>query len=117
MEYRTPNQWAEFCVLPFDEEDGYKSYVTELAKISASYVDWMGKRNSKGVTALKILQNAATREHYEYLQNCSRLIARLGKNSVRLVIGTMRNEQLHREFNVWMRNIRRSHTTRLLICI
>ena len=77
----------------------------------------MGKRNSKGVTALKILQNAATRHHYEYLQNSSRLIARLGKNAVRLAVGTTRNEQLHREFNVWMRNIRRSHTTRLLICI
>ena len=117
VECRTPNQWAEFCDLPFDEEDGYKSYVTELAKISVSYVDWMGKRNSKGVTALKILQNAATRHHYEYLQNSSRLIARLGINAVRLAVGTTRNEQLHREFNGWMRNIRMSHTTRLLICI
>ena len=66
---------------------------------------------------MKILQNAATLQHYEFLQNCSRLIARLGKKSVRLVIGTMRNEQLHREFNVWIRNIRMSHTTRFLICI
>ena len=66
---------------------------------------------------LNILQNVATRHHYEYLQNSSRLIACLGINAVRLAVGTTRNEQLHREFNVWMRNIRMSYTTHLLICI
>ena len=77
----------------------------------------MDKRNSKGVTALKILQNAATRVHYEYLQNSSRLIAYLGKKAVRLGVGTTRNEQLHHELKTWMRNIRMSHLTRFYICI
>ena len=77
----------------------------------------MDKRNSKGVTALKILQNAATRIHYEYLQNSSRLIAYLGKKAVRLGVGTTRNEQLHHELTTWMRNIRMSHLTRFYICI
>ena len=76
-----------------------------------------GGKNGKGVTALEILQNAATRLHYEYLQNSSRLVARLGQNAVRLGVGTTRNEQLHCEFNIWMRNIRMSHRTRLLTCI
>ena len=77
----------------------------------------MNRRNSNGVTALKILQNASSREHYEYLQNSSRLIALLGKKAVRLAVGTTRNEQLHYEFKSWMRNIRMSHVTRLQICI
>ena len=117
LESRTPTQWLDFCALPFNEDDGYESYVFELATISTTYADWMGYKNSKGVTALKILQNAATRVHYEYLQNSSRLVALLGENAIRLGVGTTRNEQLHREFNIWMRNIRMSHRTRLLTCI
>ena len=77
----------------------------------------MGNKNSKGVTALKILQNAATRVHYEYLQNSSRLVALLGENAIRLGVGTTRNEQPHREFNIWMRNIRMSHLTRFYIYV
>ena len=116
-EHRTPEQWTQFCALPFGEKDGYQCYVAELATISATFVQFMKKRNSNGVTALKILKNASSREHYEYLQNSSRLIALLGKKAVRLAVGTTRNEQLHYEFKSWMRNIRMSHVTRLKICI
>ena len=77
----------------------------------------MGQKNSKGVSALRVLQNASCREHYEFLQNSSRLIARLGKSAVRLAVGTTRNEQLHHEFKSWMRNIRMSHVTRIQISI
>ena len=84
---RTPEQWSEFCALPFDNESGFQSYVNELATISATFVEWMDKRNSKGVSALKILQNAATRPHCEFLQNSSRLIAYLGDKAARLVLG------------------------------
>ena len=77
----------------------------------------MNKTNSKGVKALKILQNASSRLHYEYLQNSTRLLNRLGKSGLRLAVGTTRNEQLHCEFKTWMRNIRMSHITRLSICI
>ena len=114
---RTTDQWSSFCSIPFEEDGGYQSYVTELATISASYAEWMNKKNSKGVKALKILQNASSRSHYEYLQNSTRLLNRLGKSGLRLAVGTTRNEQLHYEFKTWMRNIRMSHITRLSICI
>ena len=57
----------------------------------------MKRKNSKSVTALKILQNGASRLHFEGLQNSSRLIALLGNKANRLATGTTRNEQLHRE--------------------
>ena len=116
LDTRTPEQWSEFCTLPFDGEYGYESYVAELATISATFVEWKDKRNSKGVSALRILRNAATRTHYEYLQNSSRLIAFLGDKAFRLGVGTTTNEQLHHELKIWMRNIRMSHFTRFYIC-
>ena len=67
------------------------------------------------MSALRVLQNASSREHYEFLQNSSRLIARLGKSALRLAVGTTRNEQLHHEFKIWTRNIRMSHVTRIQI--
>ena len=116
-EHRTSEQWKRFCALPFDEKNGYKCYVAELAKISATFVKFMKRRNSNGVTALKIIKNASSRVHYEYLQNSSQLLTYFGKKAVRLAVGTTRNEQLHYEFKTWMRNIRKSHITRLKICI
>ena len=62
---RTNDEWKVFCSVPFTEESGYETYVLELAKISNSYKDLMKRKNSKGVTALKILKNAASRSHYE----------------------------------------------------
>ena len=59
----------------------------------------MLRKNNKGVTAMQILQNGGSREHFEGLQNSSLLLARLGTKASRLGIGTTRNEQLHRELN------------------
>ena len=88
-------------------------YVNELAKISASYLEFMHRKNSSGYTALQILKNGSSREHYEGLQNSSRLLSRLGPERARLGTGTTRNEQLHREIKSWMRNIISSHRQRL----
>ena len=88
-------------------------YVNELAKISASYLEFMHRKNSSGYTALQILKNGSSREHYEGLQNSSRLLSRLGPERARLGTGTTRNEQLHRELKSWMRNIISSHRQRL----
>ena len=96
----TPDQWSSFCSTSFDEDGGYQSYVTELATISSSFIEWMSRTNKNGVNALRILQNASSRSHYEYLQNSSRLLL-----------------QLHYEFKTWMRNVRMSHITRLYIYI
>ena len=114
---RTPDQWSSFCSTSFEEDGGYQSYVTELATISASFIEWMSRTNKNGVNALRILQNGSSRSHYEYLQNSSRLLTRLGNSGLRLAVGTTRNEQLHYEFKTWMRNIRMSHITRLYTCI
>ena len=73
----------------------------------------MRRKNSKGETALNILKRGAARNHYEGLQNSSRLIARLGSIGCRLRTGTTRNEQLHRELKSWSRNIYQSHKGRL----
>jgi len=88
-------------------------YVNELAKISASYLEFMHRKNSSGYTAQQILKNGSSREHYEGLQNSSRLLSRLGPERARLGTGTTRNEQLHREIKSWMRNIISSHRQRL----
>ena len=88
-------------------------YVNELAKISASYLEFMHRKDGSGYTALQILKNGSSREHYEGLQNSSRLLSRLGPERARLATGTTRNEQLHRELKSWMRNIISSHRQRL----
>ena len=77
----------------------------------------MSRTNKNGVNALRILHNASSRSHYEYLQNSSRLLFGLSKSGLGLSVGTTRNEQLHYEFKTWMRNVRMSHITRLYICI
>ena len=53
----------------------------------------MGRENRIGVTALNILRNACSRDHFEALQNSSRLLTCLGVKGKRLGIGTTRNEQ------------------------
>ena len=73
----------------------------------------MNRKNSSGYTALQVLENGSSREHYEGLQNSSRLLSRLGPERARLATGTTRNEQLHRELKSWMRNIISSHRQRL----
>ena len=70
-------------------------------------------KSKKGVTALKILKNGWSREHFEALQNSSRLLSRLGAAGSRLGAGTTRNEQLHRELKSWGRNIYQAHIPRL----
>ena len=62
---------------------------------------------------MEILRNGASRHHFEFLQNSSRLVARLGSTGKRLATGTTRNEQLHRELKSWSRNIYQSHKGRL----
>ena len=110
---RSKEQWDSFCTCPFAEDGGYFIYVAELAKISMSYEACMLRKNSQGVTALTILKNGASRNHYEGLQNSSRLLALLGTKANRLGTGTARNEQLHRELKSWMRNIRMAHIDRV----
>ena len=78
VESRTQEQWSNFCNCPFNEEDGYTCYVEELAKIGLTYKIRMLAKNSDGLSALQVLSNGASREHYEALQNSSRLFARLG---------------------------------------
>ena len=73
----------------------------------------MGRKNSSGVTALNILRNASSRDHFEALQNSSRLLTRLGAKGKRLGVGTTRNEQLHKELKFWMSNIYQSHKNSL----
>ena len=58
---RTDIQWKLFCECPFNEVGGYESYVAELAKICATYPEYMLWKNNKGVTAMKILENGASR--------------------------------------------------------
>ena len=88
-------------------------YVGELSKIARNHSDLMSRKNNKGVSALKILQNGSSRSHYECLQNSSRLMTRLGEKHVMLGAGTTRNEQLHRELKSWGSNIRIAHIGRL----
>ena len=85
----------------------------ELSLIGAEYVELMARKNKKGISALRILQNGAQRCHFECLQNSSRLMALLGPRGSRLGTGTTRNEQLHRELKSWSRNIYQSHEYRL----
>ena len=113
VDSRTPEQWSKFCNCPFNEEDGYTCYVAELAKIDVTYKTLMLAKNSDGVSALQVLKNGASRQHYEALHNSSRLLARLGVKAARLGVGTTRNEQLHRELKGWMRNIILSHEQRI----
>ena len=77
----------------------------------------MNRKNDKGVTVLQVLQNGASRLHFEGLQNSSRLICLLGRKAKRLGTGTTRNEQLHREIKSWFRNIVQSHEGRLQTAI
>ena len=88
-------------------------YVAELAKIATTYRELMQKKNSKAVTALNILINGSSRTHYEFLQNSSRLMTRLGDKGMMLGTGTTRNEQLHRELKSWGRNIMKAHIGRI----
>ena len=113
QEERTPAVWSTFCKIPFEQDNGYATYVTELAIIGGTYSDLLKRKNSKGVTALEILRNGSSRHHFEGLQNASRLIARLGTRGIRLGTGTARNEQLHRELKAWCRNIYQTHKGRL----
>ena len=113
QEERTPAVWSTFCKIPFEQDNGYATYVTELAIIGGTYSDLLKRKNSKGVTALEILRNGLSRHHFEGLQNASRLIARLGTRGIRLGTGTARNEQLHRELKAWCRNIYQTHKGRL----
>ena len=73
----------------------------------------MKRKDSKGSTALKILQNSSSRSHYEYLQNSSRLMIHLGEKRVMLGTGTTRNEQLHRKLKSWETNNRIAHIGRV----
>ena len=113
LDERTSAEWSAFCKVPFEKDNGYASYVSELAIIGATYPDLLRRKNNKGVTALTILKNGSSRQHFEGLQNASRLIARLGPFGVRLGTGTARNEQLHREIKAWSRNIYQTHKGRL----
>ena len=111
-ETRTPDEWGQFCLLPFPEDGGHSIYVDELAKICYTYEKYMSQKNSDGVTAKTVLKNGSSRWHYEGLQNSSRLFARLGVKGARLGTGTSRNEQIHRELKSWMSNIYMSHRDR-----
>ena len=111
----TPHQWSPFCSTSFNEDGGYQSYVTELATISSSFIEWMSRTNNNSTNALRILQNASSRSHYKYLQNSSRLLFGLSKSGLGLSVSTTRNEQLHYEFKTWMRNVRMLHITRFYI--
>ena len=113
LDTRTAAEWSTFCKYPFNRYTGYTTYVLELAKIGSAYNEVMARTNNKGITALEILKNGASREHYECLQNSSRLLARLGTKGNRLGTGTTRNEQLHRELKSWSRNLYQSHKGRL----
>ena len=110
---RGKKEWNTFISEPFPVVDGYENYVTELAKIASTFKDIMKRKDSKGNTALKILQNGSSRSHYEYLQNSSRLMTHLGEKRGMLGTGTTRNEQLHRELKSWGTNIRMAHLGRL----
>ena len=114
LDTRTPAEWKLFCRTPFDSLSGHSTYVSELAKIGYAHKQLMARSNRKGVTALDILMNGASRQHFEGLQNSSRLLARLGSFGTRLATGTTRNEQLHRELKSWSRNFYQTHKDRLL---
>lgn len=73
----------------------------------------MQRKNKSGTSALTILKNSASREHFEGLQNSSRLMTLLGASRNRLGVGTTRNEQLHRQLKSWGHNIYQSHKGRL----
>ena len=113
VDHRTATEWAAFCKVPFGSITGYSNYVLELAKIGATYGDLLIRKNSSSISAMEILKNGASREHFEFLQNSSRLLARLGSRGSRLATGTTRNEQLHRELKSWSRNFYQSHKGRL----
>lgn len=51
---RSADDWTKYCSCPFNGVTGHTEYATELAKISVSYGEYMGSKNSKGVTALKL---------------------------------------------------------------
>ena len=110
---RTHPEWISFCKRPFESEGGYFSYVNELAIITADYSTYMERNNSSGVSLRQIIRNGASRQHFEGLQNGSRLLERLGPKGAQLGVGTTRNEQLHRELKSWMRNIYQTHEDRL----
>ena len=106
-------EWVSFCRRPFESQGGYFSYVYELAIITADYSDYMERKNISGVALRQIIINGASRQHFEGLQNGSRLLERLGPKGVQLGVGTTRNEQLHRELKSWIRNIYQTHEDRL----
>ena len=113
VDTRDMAEWSAFCKEPFTGKTAYSSYVEELAKISVMPDAHMECKSKKGVTALKILKNGGSREHFEALQNSSRLLSRLGAAGRRLGAGTTRNEQLHKELKSWGRNIYQAHIPRL----
>ena len=55
-------EWSAFCKDPFTGITAYSSYVEELAKISVMPDAHMECKSKKGVTALNILKNGASRE-------------------------------------------------------
>ena len=75
-----------------------------------TYSDYIKRTSSNVKSVCTILNNCASRTHFEALHNSSRLLARVGPKGFRLGTGTMRNEQVHR-----MSNIYQSHRGRLQI--
>ena len=95
-ESRMPSEWTAYCKRPFNAITGGTEYAAELAKITVTHAKYMKRKNYKGVCAVQIMKSDASRDHFEGLQNCSRLLAILGTKGSRLGTGTTRNEQLHR---------------------
>ena len=48
-ETRSKDEWKSFCSVPFQEQDGYENYVTELAKIAITYRDLMRRKTAKEI--------------------------------------------------------------------
>ena len=57
---RSSDEWTKYCSYPFNGDTGHIEYASELAKISVLYGEYMGSKNSKGVTAQEILRNGAS---------------------------------------------------------
>ena len=106
---RSADEWKSYCMIPFDGETGHTEYAAELSKIVMSFKEYMGRKNAKGVTAAEILRRGASWDHFQGLQNASRLLTHLGSKGKRLGTGTTRNEQLHMEMKAWGRNIYQVH--------
>ena len=71
---RSPDEWTSYCSKSFNGAIGHTEYAAELAKITVSHREYIGSRNGKGVTAEDILRSGAFWDHFQGLQNPSRLL-------------------------------------------